>query len=141
MKRWGDYSGAQRKYNTPGVVWACGTYGRVNRSYGTWIAEIFNPEVFVGRQSETNHRNDISVYPNPVVDQVSVAFFLEESAFTEVFLYDLNGNLVHTFIRDRIKKGQNLFSFTTNSLSSGSYIFTVRSGEKEIMSKQLIVQK
>lgn len=39
-ERWGDYTGLQRKYNEPGTVWAAATYGKVNRSNGTWITSL-----------------------------------------------------------------------------------------------------
>ena len=141
IKRWGDYSGAQRKYNMPGVVWACGTYGRVNRSYGTWITEIFNPEVFVGTPVTIEEKQELLIFPNPVGEQFSVEFNLKEASNTEISLVDINGKLVHIFLRDRVKPGQNIFTFTANSLEAGIYFVKVRTGENETMSQKIIVNK
>lgn len=48
-QRWGDYTGSQRKYNEPGVVWINGTYGKAPAPGGfnvyrnTWNSILKSP--------------------------------------------------------------------------------------------------
>lgn len=45
LERWGDYSGAQRMYHSPGRVIVAGCYGLSTKAYGTWLAQVASPEI------------------------------------------------------------------------------------------------
>lgn len=55
LERWGDYSGAQRLYQSPGKAFVAGCYGMSNNLYGTWMAQIASPEI--GLKSEPFQTN------------------------------------------------------------------------------------
>jgi hypothetical protein len=39
-ERWGDYFGAQRKFNEPKKVWLAGYFGNQNQQNATWVSEV-----------------------------------------------------------------------------------------------------
>jgi hypothetical protein len=139
LERWGDYSGSQRMYNQPGVVWAVGSFGNSQGGHGTWIAELFSPSVATNL-AENFVSAATSVYPNPFIDDVSVEFSLTQSEFVKLQLVDANGKLVRLLLEDRIKAGVNRISFNVDALESGVYFLVGSNSEERLFSKQLIKQ-
>lgn len=139
LERWGDYSGSQRMYNQPGVVWAVGSFGNPQGGHGTWIAEVFSPSVATS-VAENAVSTSTSVYPNPFINDVSVEFNLRESDFVKLELVDANGKLVRLLLEDRIKAGLNRISFNTDGLDGGIYFLIASNADARLFSKQLIKQ-
>ena len=139
LERWGDYSGSQRMYNQPGVVWAVGSFGNSQGGHGTWIAELFSPSVATN-VAENFVSATTSVYPNPFIDDVSVEFSLTQSEFVKLELVDANGKLVRLLLEDRIKAGVNRISFNADALESGIYFLVGTNSEERLFSEQLIKQ-
>lgn len=135
--RWGDYSGAQRRYNIPGTIWVSGTYGRADRRHATWIAELGNPN-FVAQQQPAPQATGLMAYPNPTQDRVSVEFTLDKSQNLDISLYDAQGKLVKVFIRDKVKQGRNEFSISTQDLSPGIYFLQLKGDQGMVASKKII---
>ena len=144
-KRWGDYTGSQRKYDEPGKVWAVGTFGtRVgfSNTYGTWITELASPDTSLPASIAVARMKDgrVRAYPNPVDNRVSVEFELPEDALVNISLIDIHGRMVKEFINDKIKKGSNLFSFSLEPLPAGIYFLTIRDKKNQITSKRIVKQ-
>ncbi|MFN4122557.1 MAG: T9SS type A sorting domain-containing protein [Flavobacteriales bacterium] len=141
FNRWGDYSGAQRKYNEDGVVWMAGSYGRSNRTNGTWIAELkWLDDSFVGISENQSEHKTPKVFPNPSMDQISVSFVAEKSELMSFKLYDIQGRLVKIILKDLTKKGENLFSFSTQPLPAGTYILRIESASGMVHQQKIIRQ-
>lgn len=138
VERWGDYSGSQRMYNNPGVVWAAGSYGKSNHFHGTWIAEIYSPDA-VTSVPEIESLNT-EVYPNPFTESMSVTFELPEAIMLQLELYDAEGKLVQVLLEDRVKAGINRISFNGELLSTGTYFLVGTSRTERVFSKQIIKQ-
>lgn len=144
-QRWGDYSGSQRKYDEPGKVWAAGFYGErigVTRVNSTWISEIASPDT--ASQPPVSvapfERMPVRTFPNPTADIFSTEFELPKDAFLEITLFDANGQLVKTFIRDRVKQGVNQFSFSIEPLNAGVYFLRVSEAGKVRVLEKIIKQ-
>jgi hypothetical protein len=139
FNRWGDYSGAQRKYNEDGVVWMAGSFGRPNRTNGTWIAELkWLDESFLSVPEKKFETNIAKVFPNPSADQISVTFNNDKAEVLSFKIYDLQGRLMKLLLKDFAKKGENLFSFSTQPLPSGVYVLTIEN-ELGIVHQQRII--
>jgi len=146
-KRWGDYSGSQRKYNEPGVVWVNGTFG-TNEStanqnvYGTWVSQLTS--TFGGQATGIDEADEIkaSVYPNPSREVANVEFEMPDTQNIEARLISIDGKVIDTVFRGRAKAGRNLISFLTESLAPGTYILNIENAKSEsIYNEQLIVQR
>jgi len=140
-QRWGDYTGIQRKYNEPDVVWIAGSYGRQNRTNGTWIGEVrWNDDSFLNTEEPASKGSISMVYPNPHQDEVNVKFSIEQGDVLSFSIYNLEGKLVKRLMREFAKKGENQFSFSTQPLSNGVYILKIESRDKLIYSEKIIKQ-
>lgn len=125
VQRWGDYSGAQRKHSAQNpIVWVSGCYGKLNSTYGNWIAELsldLNAAV-----SEVKILEDSKVFPNPVLDNFSLEFELAEKTYLDIQLYDAGGNLVRQLFQGRAKAGDNRLSFNKDQLPAGAYFLVIK---------------
>lgn len=138
LERWGDYSGSQRMFNEPGVVWAVGTFGKSN-AHGTWIAELRSPDVQTSINDEPIQIKP-SIFPNPFANQIAVKFELEETMILRLELFDSNGKLVQVLLEDRMKTGLNQVSFNGELLTSGTYLLVGSSNNSKVFSKTVIKQ-
>jgi hypothetical protein len=123
-QRWGDYSGAQRKYNQNGVVWLALTYGSQSKKPNTWIAEL-SLQPFSGVADERHTINEQVVYPSPAQQTIFCSFRVQQEASLNFRIVDLNGRFVQDIFNERALPGLNTFSFNTASLQNGNYILVI----------------
>ena len=115
-----------------------GTHGR-----GMWRCTSLTPtscKTNVGiKEANTGLINNKSllVYPNPTSDLANISLQLTENATIEINVITLTGSLVSTQKVDGTS-GKNEFTINMSSLSSGSYIVSVKAGSKETVSKVII---
>jgi hypothetical protein len=142
-ERWGDYTGSQRKYNEPGVVWAVGSYGNLvgatNRRNATWIAELTLSGASLSVKNKS-FSNKLELYPNPTSDMIHTQFNIDKSNYLQFNIYDMNGKIVKQLMREYVKEGQNKFSFSIASLASGVYIFKIENENQLIFQQKFIKQ-
>jgi hypothetical protein len=139
LERWGDYSGSQRDYDNPGVIWMAGMYGRTSTTQGTWLAEIGKPG-FVGTAKPQASATEAVAYPNPASERVFVEFTLPKGQMLQIGLVDAQGKLVRSFFNDWAKTGLNQFSFDTQSLPSGIYFLNIVSQQGTIAAQKIVKQ-
>jgi hypothetical protein len=138
-ERWGDYTGIQRRYDAQGTCWVNGLYGMSNGSHSTWIAELgISPDVNV--HENTPATTPINVFPNPFADRISVEFTLEQAQMLRFELYDVNGRLVELLLEDRVKAGENRFSFSAQPLPAGVYLLRVAGSNGTVAESKVIRQ-
>lgn len=74
--------------------------------------------------------NDVTVYPNPVADQLTVTLRTDAFRVSEMAIYDLNGKLVTTQpVED------NQISVNVARLSTGSYFLRLSDGKNSVTTK------
>ena len=136
-QRWGDYSGSQRKYDQPGVVWMSGEYGTNVKKNAAWVAQVSVQEL-VSNKTITSKEAEVNFYPNPTTDIINVNFTLNEQDALKFEVYDMQGKLINTLLYTHVKKGENMFSFSTQPLSSGSYLLKISSSNTIVVNKKFI---
>lgn len=87
-----------------------------------------------------NHSR-VTLFPNPVKDNLNLGFFNEHSVIVPVKtdIYNLNGNLIFSQIVTSID-GQNEFQFDVSEFKEGTYFIQITLGEKFLYSGKFIVQ-
>ena len=138
VQRWGDYSGACRKYSAVNpIVWVSGCYGKQNSTYGTWIAELaLDPNAAV---TEVSPVETSSVFPNPVQDLFTLQLDLSEKTYLRIFLSDANGRLLKDLYRGRMKGGINELHFNKEALPPGMYFLLIQDEQGRIVQQEKIL--
>jgi hypothetical protein len=137
-ERWGDYTNIQRKYNTTGRAYLSGSWGK-SRGVNCWVTIVDNKDFSVAV-------NDISaevsnpLYPNPTDDLFNVDFNLDKEQKVRFEILDMNGRSVSLLMDTNVKAGNNRFSFSTQPLAAGNYMFTISTKEKAITTQKLTVR-
>jgi hypothetical protein len=132
-ERWGDYTGIQRRYNQPGVVWLSGSYGVSNKTHKTWIAKLVSQDPALGLKEDVQPELTPSLYPNPASHYATIDFELDQREKLLFSVYDVSGRLVKTLYQDITKPGLNRFTFSTEPLQPGVYYLHI-SNDKETRS-------
>jgi hypothetical protein len=138
LDRWGDYTGVQKKYDESGVVWMAGTFGKSNRLPGTWIAEFHHPSIVGLPTAPFDNGIEVTAYPNPTPDMLFVEFTLESDAFLDISIWDAQGRVVKTLVRDLVRAGKSRLSFSTGPLANGAYTLRIQEGDRLINAQPIV---
>ncbi|MCU7504566.1 MAG: T9SS type A sorting domain-containing protein [Ignavibacteria bacterium] len=84
-------------------------------------------------------------YPNPFNSATTIEFMIPARQKVEAFVYDMLGRKVATLLNKEMQQGKNRVSWNgrnerNENVSSGIYIYTIRSGGKQLTGK-MILQK
>lgn len=83
--------------------------------------------------------NEIIVYPNPIADQASLEINLDTPSNISVDLYDLAGKKVRNILAEQLSDGNHLFNFDARLLDAGIYFLQIKTNDKALVTKKLIV--
>ena len=148
LERWGDYSGSQRKYNSPGEVWMSGYQGRFYsasfpNAHVAWVAQIktdTSTADLVGiKNIDKSIANSTSIYPNPARDVFSVEVSINKPEYLSFELIDAQGKLIEVLLRDWVKGKENVFSFNTTGLNKGIYFLKISGNYNTSIVKKIII--
>jgi hypothetical protein len=148
--RWGDYTGAQRKYNEPGKAWVAANYGRIVGSglgkgpgNACRISEIQSPLLPLPAAINEYGANwaGMNLYPVPANNYtpLRVTFTSEKEQYLNFRIMDMEGRTVANLLNDRAEPGKNTFTFSTHSLKKGIYLLSITS-DKTVYSKKFVVE-
>jgi hypothetical protein len=138
VERWGDYTGIQRKYNELGKVFFNGSYA-LNNDNRTWIGISKNADTKLNLQDTKNNiKQEISIYPLPAKDYITVDFEIEARKVLTFSIIDMQGKEIplHT---EYAKAGLNRFTFNALNLNNGVYQLIIKEGETLLQSKKIMV--
>ena len=99
-----------------------------------WNNRVRKLDAFVGITEAVAENINVSVYPNPVTEQLNISIVQNTRANNYVFVYNTNGEMVK-----QISSVQNKFTMNTNDLANGIYFLEIRNGSA-IARQKLIVQ-
>jgi len=79
-------------------------------------------------------------YPNPFNPITMIPYELNENAYIEIKVYDINGRLVRTLYGGYQLAGSYEVRFDASNLSSGMYICTLQAGGKKVARKLTLIK-
>ncbi|MDG2228459.1 MAG: alkaline phosphatase D family protein [Flavobacteriales bacterium] len=79
---------------------------------------IANP---IGVEEATENLVVFGAYPNPIIDEITVQFYLFEAEDVKVKLYDIAGKLVFNDIATALNPGVNYMKLNLQSIKAGHY--------------------
>ncbi|MEO6851258.1 MAG: T9SS type A sorting domain-containing protein [Mucilaginibacter sp.] len=79
---------------------------------------------------------DVTVYPNPITDQINIKYGLSRNAIVTVKIMDVLGNELMTLVSQRISSGEQSFSYPVNNkLSRGFYFIRIIAGTESVIKR------
>jgi hypothetical protein len=133
-ERWGDYTDIQPKYNEPGVVWLCGSYGDKRGQNNVWIAKL-------KVNNELISVDGFITYPNPANTSVKVGAVFPTDDIVTIRLVDLQGKIVKELKDEAVSAGGAEFLLNTTGISSGMYILSIyNSSNEKLHSEKIMVE-
>lgn len=86
-------------------------------------------------------QSDMSIYPNPTLNEINIRYHLAEAGMVQIELYDFNGKKVKTLLATSHQdSGMHNFSTAVKELQQGNYVLVLQT-EKEQISRRVAVVK
>ncbi len=80
-------------------------------------------------------------YPNPFNPTTTISYSLPKSDFVTLKIYDLLGKEVLALVNEFQEAGTHSIDFDASKLSSGAYLYPLRSGEEFVETKKMLLIK
>ncbi|MEL6140942.1 MAG: PKD domain-containing protein, partial [Bacteroidota bacterium] len=102
--------------------------------------------VSVGVNTSINRGEVLSgfqLFPNPVfTGNIQATFNLAERTLLDFYLVDATGRVIRHLLHDRVKRGENQLSFSTDYLPNGTYFLVIQTiDHKQLYSEKFIVAR
>lgn len=123
-------------FDANGDIWVVGEVA-IMASFDVFIAKYKN-DLNLGITSESTEP-PISVYPNPVRDQLFVEFDVERKSMVGISLFDGCGRMVKTASSGSTAVGSQRFTLDVSDLKSGTYLLSVN-GSRWQANKLVVIQ-
>jgi len=107
---------------------------------------IAKKSVFTGieTQEESNIASKVKLYqnyPNPFNSSTTITFELPSEKVVSLVIYDLRGREVCKLLNNRkLQQGQYKVRFNSYTLTSGEYIYVLKSGSETVSRKMVIIK-
>ncbi|HRO43523.1 MAG TPA: hypothetical protein PL009_11865 [Flavipsychrobacter sp.] len=138
QQRWGDYMGSQPDWNTTGIVWIEGIYGKMDKEYGNWIAKLVSP-FYLSVPTTGKPTAPSKVYPNPAYEFIRLEFQMAQNTVVDFSIFDVGGRKVDHILSHYCKQGTNLIQMNIGSLSPATYFVKgIDQNGNEVMAKQFV---
>ncbi len=92
-----------------------------------------------GLTPQRDYTVDISIYPNPASDYVSIELDVEETSNINIVIYDITGKAVISKSNDNVRGFQNI-NIPLSTIHPGSYIVRILFDNEPVSIKKLIVR-
>ena len=115
------------------VIWE----GNVDFTYQTSV-ELAYDELMAIDQTALN--NEVSVYPNPIIDHAQVDFTLVEQSQVSIDIYNLLGKKIITVYNGRMIAGAQSIQINIDNLDNGIYFVNIEI-DGQLTSKKISIQK
>lgn len=123
------------------TFWGAYNFANGNNSV-TGDVIVNNSVVFSEGTSSITELNSskagFSVYPNPVSNEMSVAFSLTEPTDIAVELFSIDGKLVSQLAKEQLLTGDHNFTYDLSLVSSGVYFVRINDGEQDYYRKVMV---
>jgi len=79
-------------------------------------------------------------YPNPFNPVTKIKFDIPQQSFTELTVYDIQGKEVKVLLETILASGKYEYFFDASNLSSGIYLYSIRSGNYSAIKKMVLIK-
>lgn len=107
---------------------------------GTFFAKTIASNVGETLTESLPDKVSLGNYPNPFNPTTQIAYALPESQKVTITVYNMLGQQVVTLVNGFIKAGNHTVSFDASNLSSGVYLYSIRTPSTMITKKMLLMK-
>jgi hypothetical protein len=79
-------------------------------------------------------------FPNPFNPSTQIPIKLQKPGFVELSVYDMAGQKIETIISDRFSQGSHVVTFNAQNLSSGTYIYRLKTESGTVSKKFTLIK-
>jgi hypothetical protein len=91
---------------------------------GITVSAYFANKIIAGLANSLNKENGISIYPNPVVDQMNLNYTGSDNDHLKIYIHSIDGRKMIS--SDVISNtGDNTFQINTTTLKSGLHFISI----------------
>lgn len=80
------------------------------------------------------------VFPNPVYDQATFKYTIEEPCLVTLTVLNSSGQLMEKLVRPYKKPGEHKMTWCAEGMPDGIYFYTLQAGDKQFIGKLLIIR-
>ena len=154
-ERWGDYTGSQPDFNTPGRIWASGYNTTRIGTPQTTMAHLESPRVndppigdggsIDGPAGDVQQQKteELVLVPNPAREYITISFVVEEEDELRFDLYSLGGLTTGErieLLEQPVVKGKAEFTFNIEKLAAGVYYLMVTNRAGTVILEEKIMK-
>lgn len=131
-ERWGDYTGAARRFNGEGEVWLSGSYGNSADQNASWVAKVTLPQSTDRAPASTEaEAQQAKVFPNPMEARFKVDFRVKQQSYWRFDILATDGRVVKDLGARYLEPGQHRLGFSTRPLKAGTYLMRGRQANQD----------
>lgn len=82
----------------------------------------------------------VTNFPNPVIDFTTVAFELASTQDVKVTIFNLDGKVIYTSVRENMNAGAHNIQLDASSYAAGNYIYTISAGNTVLKGNMVVVK-
>ena len=79
--------------------------------------------------------SNVKVFPNPISDQISLAYRVSKDTNVTIKIMDILGNEITTLLSQRVSAGERIDNFPLTSLNSGLYFVRLVAGNESVVKR------
>ena len=79
-------------------------------------------------------------FPNPFNPSTNIDFFIPSDGEVSLSIYDINGKVIHSLVKDNFPAGSHSLTFNGNKYSSGVYYYVLKTKAGAISRKMTLVK-
>lgn len=87
-----------------------------------------------------NQKNILNIYPNPVINNVTIKYHLPQSGNVEMYVYNILGEKVYTLINTYKQAGNYKLSFNTDNLHEGIYFINIEMDNLVLATEKILLR-
>ena len=110
----------------------------LNQKIGLWYNTANSQNKRQDDYTIANTDIKLNIFPNPADHESIIEFYLEQSVFAEIKIYDLQGKHLLTLAEDQFSPGKNRVIWDNNEYPPGVYLCKIIINGSEVKTKKII---
>ncbi len=130
-----NYSSTNYAWYKPGTHYYLFTLSESISPGGTQRSGSYINQTMVGIDDQANTNNALNVYPNPVLEELTLELDVKQNSSAKIEIKNMLGQVVYEKDTEQLVSGTQKQMIDFSNLATGMYTVTVRSDDKNYIQK------